>query len=133
MRHYLKAIVITSTALYAAITFIPTIHFGRDPKNILFTLGGLFLISQVINPIFSLILLPLNHLTFGLVMFLFNIALIFALINFLPGFNVNPYHFPGTTIEGLILPATSLNRVATIILVAFVITFVQKVLHIIFE
>lgn len=133
MRHYLKGIILTATAFYAAYTLVPTMSFGNNPKHLVITLGGLFLISQVISPIFSLVLLPINHLTFGLVMFVLNSALIFALINFLPGFNVTPYNFPGAYIQGLILPATSFNRITTILLIAFLISFVQKVLHIIFE
>lgn len=133
MRHFLKAVILTIVALYTAYSIVPTINLGGNPKNVLILLGGIFLVSQVINPIFSLVLLPINHLTFGLVMFILNIALIFALINFLPGFNIAAYSFPGANIEGFILPANNFNEVSTIVLVAFIITFVQKVLHIIFE
>lgn len=133
MRHYLKAVIISGTSLYVAIKLVPTINFGSDPKNLLFMILGIFIISQIIDPIFSLILLPINHLTFGLIMFLLNIGLFYALIKFLPGFNVSAYEFAGVEIYGVILPAASFNQLGAIILVAFIISVSQKILHIIFE
>ena len=82
MRHYLKAIIISAASLYVAYTLVPTIKIGQDPKNILLLIGGVFIISQIINPIFSLVLLPINHLTFGLVMFILNIALFYLAMRF---------------------------------------------------
>lgn len=133
MRHYLKSVLITIASFYITKSLIPTIDVGPEPKNYALVLLGLWLISQVINPIFSLVLLPINIITFGLLSFLVNVAFIFALVNFLPSFTVATYNFPGASIEGIILPPISFNEVTTIILVAAVITFLQKILHIIFE
>ena len=133
MRHYLKALVIAAATFYITQMAVPTIDIGADIKNYALVVAGIFLIVQIINPIFSLVLLPINHLTFGLVMFALNIALFFGLINFLPGFTVGAFSFPGATVDGVILPAANFNQTATVVLVAFVIALVQKILHIIFE
>ena len=133
MRHYLKSLVIAAATLYIAQMAVPTIAIGTGVKNYALVIGAIFLIAQIINPIFSLVLLPINHLTFGLVMFVLNIALFFGLINFLPGFTVGAFDFPGATVDGIILPAVFFNQTSTVILVAFVIALVQKILHIIFE
>ena len=133
MRHYLKSLVIAAATLYIAQMAVPTIDIGTSIKNYALVVGAIFLIAQIINPIFSLVLLPINHLTFGLVIFALNIALFFGLINFLPGFTVGAFDFPGTQVDGVILPAISFNQTSTVILVAFVIALVQKILHIIFE
>ena len=133
MRHYLKALVIAAATLYITQLAVPTIDIGVNIKNYALVIGSIFLIAQIINPIFSLVLLPINHLTFGLVMFALNIALFFGLINFLPGFTVGAFDFAGATVDGVILPAVNFNQTSTVILVAFVIALVQKILHIIFE
>ena len=133
MRHYLKALVIAAATLYITQLAVPTIDIGVNIKNYALVIGSIFLIAQIINPIFSLVLLPINHLTFGLVMFALNIALFFGLINFLPGFTVSAFNFPGATVDGVILPAVNFNQTSTVILVAFVIAIIQKILHIIFE
>ncbi|OGD84335.1 hypothetical protein A2165_00065 [Candidatus Curtissbacteria bacterium RBG_13_40_7] len=133
MKHYLKALIISSSAFYVAYRFVPTINFSNNPKNLLILIGGIFVISQIINPIFSLVLLPINHLTFGLVTLVLNIALIFALLNFLPDFNVSAYYFPGAIYNGIVLPAINFNEIATIILIASIITIVSRILHLIFE
>ncbi|GEM_PF-1511739 len=133
MRHYLRSVIISAISFYTAFSLVPTISLGPDPKNIFFIIGGLVVIFLLIDPIFSLVLLPINHLTFGLLMFVLNIAFIFALMNFLPGFTVGAYYFPGANIENIILPAIDFNAIEAILLVAFLITISQKVLHIIFE
>lgn len=133
MRHYLKQLIIAAIAFYSAYTLIPTVSIGEDPKNILIVIGGILLVSLVIHPIFSIILLPINLLTFGLVTFILNVALIFALIQFLPTFSIAPYDFPGANIGGFIIPAAGLNQITTILAAAIIITIVQKILHIIFE
>ena len=133
MRHYLKSIIITIASAYIAYRLVPTITPGPDPRTPLIAIGGLWVISQLISPIFSLVLLPINLLTFGLLSIILNIAFIFALLNFLPGFSVEPYYFPGADVSGIILPSIFFNEITAIILVAAIITVVQKTLHIIFE
>lgn len=133
MRHYIKQLIIAVVGFYVAFTLVPTINLGSDPQNILFAIGGILLISLVIHPIFSIILLPINILTLGLVSFVLNVALIFALIQFLPGFTVTAYDFPGANIQGFVIPPANLTQISTILAVAVIITTVQKILHIIFE
>lgn len=133
MRHYLKALIISAIAFYIAYTFVPTITLGSDPQNILVVIGGILLTSVIIKPIFSIILLPINILTFGFLAFALNIALIFTFTRFLPGFSIAPYDFPGANIQGFIIPARDMNQLETILAAAVIITAVQKVLHIIFE
>lgn len=133
MRHYLKQLIIAVAAFYAAYTLIPTVSLGQDPKNILIAIGGILLISLLIYPMFSIILLPINFLTFGLMSFVLNVILVFALIQFLPGFSIAAYDFPGANLEGFIIPPAKLTQIPTIIAFATIITVVQKVLHFIFE
>lgn len=133
MRHYLKSIIITGASFYITKSAVPTINVGSDPKNYAMVLVGLWLISQIINPIFSLVLLPINIITFGFVSFLLNVAFVFALMNFLPNFSVSAYSFPGANIEGIILPPIYFNEITTVLLVAAAITVIQKLLHLIFE
>lgn len=133
MKHYLKLVIITAISFYVAYTLIPTINLGNDPQNILTVIGGLLLISLIINPLFSIILLPINLATHGLVSLLLNIALIFVLLRVLPGFNIAPYNFPGADIGGFVIPAVKLTQTAAIIAAATIITLVQRVFHIVFE
>jgi|SRR3989344_4702444 len=133
MRHIIKSFIITIATVYLTYSIVPTINFGIDIKNIALFAGGMWVISQLINPIFSIVLLPINLLTFGLLSYILNIAFVFALINFLPGFSVSAYNFPGANINGFILPQMGFNQVGTILLVALIITLVQKTLHLIFE
>ena len=133
MRHLLKSFIISAATVYIVYLIVPTIDFGPDPQNLLIFVGGLWIISQVISPIFSIVLLPINILTFGLVSMILNVAFVFALINYLPGFAVGAFDFQGALIYGVILPAMAFNEITTIILVSVIITLLQKLSHIIFE
>ena len=133
MRHYLKSLILTVASLYIAYKLVPTIILGYDPKNLLLIISSFWLISHLIQPIFSLILLPINLLTMGFVSLILNIALVFALLNFLPGLVISAYFFPGANIQGIIFPSINFNTLTTMILVATIITFSQKILHLIFE
>lgn len=133
MRHYIKSALIAIAAIYTTFYFIPVVGTGGNPRNLALLIGGFWLITLIINPIFSIVFLPINILTFGLVSAILNVAFLFALMNFLPGFHITAYTFPGATINGIILPAIYLNQVATIITITISITILQKILHIIFE
>lgn len=133
MRHYIKSLLIAIASVYATINLFPVVGLGNNPKNLALLISGFWLITLLINPIFSIVFLPINILTFGLVSSVLNVAFLFALMNFLPGFHIRPYTFPGANINGVVLPAIYLNQVLTIIAIAISITVLQKILHIIFE
>jgi len=133
MKHLLKSFVLVLATTYIAYRLIPTVDFGNDPQTIIFFLGGLWVITQIVNPIFSIILLPVNLITFGLVSFIFNTAFIFALINYLPNFTIAAYNSPAANVAGFIIPALNLTQLVTVIVFALIITLTYKFLHLIFE
>ena len=133
LKHYLRALIIAALSFYVAYTLIPTINIGNDIQNIYLIIGGLLAVSLIVKPIFSLILLPINILTFGALSLILNTALIFAFTKFLPGFSVSPYNFPGINFQYFIIQPASLSWFATIAAIGAVITIIQKLLHIIFE
>jgi putative membrane protein len=133
VKHYIKSFIITATTFYITYSLVPAIKFGPDPANIIIVIGGFWVISQIINPIFSLVLLPINVLTFGLVSLVLNIAFVFALLRLIPGFTIEAFNFAGFDYEGIVLPAYYFSATATALLIAIVMTFVQKILHLIFE
>lgn len=133
MRHYLKKLIIVVISLYVAYSLIPTVKFDSEPKILLIIIASFLLSSMIIRPIFSLVLLPFNIATIGVVSLILNVAVIFVLLNTLPGVSISPYNFPGLNIEGVILQPVAFNELSTIFLVAAIITITQKLLHIIFE
>lgn len=133
MRHYLKALIISSIAFFTAYHLVPTVAVGKDPRNIAIIIGSLLAVSLLLRPIFSLILLPINFLTLGSISLILNTVLIYALTIYLPGFVIKAFDFKGADLNGFILPPYHFNQLTTIILVAAIISLVQKVLHIIFE
>ena len=133
MRHYLRKLIIVFLSLYVAYSLVPTVSLGNDPKNWLVIVVSFFLVTIIIKPIFSLILIPLNFITIGLVSFILNTATIFALTVFIQGVSVGAYNFPGANLGGIILQPLALTQVMTIVVLGLLITVTQKVLHVILE
>lgn len=133
MRYYLRKAVIATISLFTAAAIIPTLKFGPDYKNVIIAIAAILVASIFIKPLFSLILIPINLFTHISVSLLLNIAVIFALVFLLPGFSISAFDFKGANIEGFIIPEYSFNQTTAIILVAIVVTLVQKTLHYIFE
>ncbi len=133
IKHYFRIVIIASIAVYLALTLVPTAHLGPDIKNILILVGGIILVNLIIHPIFSIVLLPINILTLGSLSFILNVILIYAFTKFLPGFSISAYNFPGANIQGFIIPPFPMNRLETIAAFGIIITFIQKLLHFIFE
>lgn len=133
MKHYLRSLIIAAIAFYVTITLIPTITVGNDPKNMAMVIGGIFITAIAVHPVFSIVLLPINILTFGLLSLILNVVLLFALTRFVPGFAISAYNFMGANIQGFVIPAANLNQIETILAAAIIITVVQKVLHVVFD
>ncbi len=133
MRHYLKNLLITAISLYAVVQFIPTIHFGLDPKNILIIIAGLFIADEITHPIFSLVLIPQNILTHTALSIILNFAVLFGLTLFLPGFYISAYKFPGAYFQGFNLSPMVFTSIITILLIAAAMSFIDKILHWIFH
>lgn len=133
MHYYLRKTVIAIISLFTAAALVPTVSFGPDYKNVVITIAALLVVSLFIKPLFSLILIPINFFTFISITFILNAATVLALTLFLPGFTITAFKFPGSNIEGIIIPQYSFSQVATTLLFAAIITTVQKTLHTIFE
>lgn len=133
MKYLLKSLFIAAISFHLVYTYIPAIDFGKDPQNLLIFIGGLFIISQLLHPIFTIILLPVNILTQGIASLLLNVLLVFGLIKFIPGFSVSPYSFTGVDLEGLVIPQKDFSQISTIILIAVAITIVERTLQKVFE
>ena len=133
MRYYLKIIVVTLIAFFTAYNLIPTINLGNNQNNIIIVIAGLLITSLVIRPIFALVLLPINLLTFGLISLILNCALLFAFTKYLAGFTIASYNFSGINFQGIIITPISFNQIETILIIALIITLTQKILMLIFE
>lgn len=133
MRYYLRKLTIAVIAFYASLAVIPTVHIGTDPRNILYILGGLMLASVLIKPIFNIVLLPANFITYSILTLVINLILVFAFVYFLHGFSIEAYTFPGADINGFIIPTASFNKFAAPAVFAASITLIQRVLQLIFR
>jgi putative membrane protein len=98
--------------------------------NHTFIQGGaaLMLANSLVKPIFSLILLPINLLTFGLFRWVTNVLILYLVVKFVGGINIQPFQFPGADIYGFIVPAINFNLWTAWIAIPFIISLVSGTL-----
>lgn len=76
-----------------------------------FIFGG-FILSVMyffLRPIFNLLALPLNLVTFGSFSFLINMAILYLLTVFIPQISISSFVFTGYSFAGFIIPKVSFN------------------------
>lgn len=76
-----------------------------------FILGGFILsiMYLLLRPIFNLLTLPFNMITFGSFSFLINMAILYLLTILIPSISINAFTFQGYSFAGFIIPNVFLN------------------------
>lgn len=121
MKSLLRNFLINLGALWTTTHILPTLSItgggvGLIKATFIFMVGNILLI-----PFLKLLLLPLNLLTLGLFAWLSNVLLLYFLVTAVPVFQLLPYNFLGSNINGFIIPAMNLTVFQTAILASFII------------
>lgn len=114
----LKPLIVAIITLFILDLIFPNVSFSNW---VVIIIAGivLTLVQSIVKPVLSLLLLPLNVITFGLFATILNIALLWAITAVVPGFHIDP-----VTILGY-----RLNYFMTLVLFSFLISFVQSVIR----
>ncbi|MEX0621651.1 MAG: phage holin family protein [Candidatus Woykebacteria bacterium] len=101
-------------AFYASLSFLilaysyPGFQFA-EPKTILVATLVFAVIYLFVRPIFSILSLPLNFLTFGFFSLILNVGILYLIAYFVPGFDIVGYRFSGLSVFSIELTGTDLN------------------------
>jgi len=112
-----------------AAQYLGGFHINEGVKSLLLVALGFTLLHLLIKPILSKLLGSINFLTLGLVGLLIDGAILYALTMYLPQVSVSAWSFPGTVIEGFVVPAIDLNIWMSTVVTAFVINVVRQGLN----
>lgn len=133
MKSLLRGFVINSFSLWVTSQLITglVIKGGFD----VIILGGitLTLINLLVKPVLSLLTLPFNLLTMGIFSWLLNVFLLYLLTVFVPQISFASYTFPGVSINGFSLPKFVFSSFQTVILIAFVLSFITNFVNWLFR
>jgi len=114
----LKTFIATIVAIVILAWLLPTVSY-LDWVALLFAGIVITLLNSLVKPVLSLLLLPINIVTLGLFSVVLNVALLWLATYLVPGFQIH-----ATTFFGL-----SLNYFFTLMLVSFLIGFIQSTIR----
>ncbi|MEK7129573.1 MAG: phage holin family protein [Patescibacteria group bacterium] len=129
MKYLLRVFVFNVFGLWFAAQLLPTIRIsGGWP--VLFLAGAvLSLLLLIVKPILSILFIPLNIITFGLVSWLINVIVIYLLTILVPDVTIAPWTFPGLSGLGFIAPSVHLTYSVALVASSLLITIITNMLH----
>ncbi len=124
MKRLLRLVVYHVFALWLTSTMIPALTITGTIWGMLSAGFTLTIMMMFLKPLLSLIFLPINILTLGLLGWLVNVAVLYLWTAVVPNVSLVPWVFPGVSAGGFVVPKASLTYTWTLILVSLVITFI---------
>lgn len=128
MKGILRKYIGTLIGIYLASLLIKGFIIEEGVIGLLIGAGILTLVNIFIKPILSLFLAPLNFLSLGLITWLVNGGLLYAITIYYPKLRLLSWHFNGLVYNGFIVPSIDLNIYATAVITAFVISLISNLL-----
>ena len=138
MKGILRKLIISTGAIFL-LTFVNKGFYYTNGYQTLFLAGFvMFFLDTIFEPILGIIFLPINFLTAGLFKWVIGVALLYALIYFVPAVHVTEWTFQGYSLAiprlpVLHIPAYSFNFWTNLVLVSFMFNFITGLLHWILE
>lgn len=129
MKYILRTYFFNVFALWLTSQIIPSLSISGGWQVIM--LAGLFLslLMLFVAPILKILFIPINILTFGLLSWLVNVAVIYLLTLFMPSVNIRSFEFAGTNAGGFVIPAMTISFPVSLILTSLTIAFIASALH----
>ena len=132
MKTLLRYFLINLASLLTATQLIPGLTYTGGVKSLMIGAAAFMIINMLLVPILKILFLPLNLLTLGLFSWLINVLALYALTT-VSSFVLVPFNFPGATIAGVVIPATTLTifwvAVTASFLIGVITNFLQWLVH----
>lgn len=129
MKNIFKAIIINSSAFYAASQIVKGFQFTGGIATIFLAGVAFTLINALVKPIVSLFLLPFNLVTLGLFSWIINVIMLYLLTVAVPEIKITSWVFAGFSYQGFIVPQMHLSMLQTIIIASFVISIFTGIIN----
>lgn len=133
MKRLLRSVVYHVFALWFTSTIIPALTIAGNLWGMLSAGLALTIMMLLVKPLLSLIFLPINILTLGLLGWMVNVAVLYLWTALVPNVRLTPWTFPGFTTNGFVVPEAHLSYTWTLVIVALVISAIVNLLSYINE
>jgi len=126
MKNWLRLFLISTFALWLVNRWFPEgLNIAGGTPALLKAGLGLMLANYLVRPLFNIIMLPINLLTFGLFRWIVNVAILWLVVKFIGGISIHPFNFNGITFGGIVIPALSFNAWTAWIAIPFLLSLIS--------
>lgn len=129
MKAHILGFFITIASFIAATYLLPGLNYGGNQDTLIRAAVVLALLNTFAKPVISLLLMPINFLTLGLLGGVTGIVVLYLVTILVPGFSITDSNFPGVSYGSFSIPAYQVNGVLTAILGASLIGFISTVFY----
>ena len=93
--------------------------------------AGLFLslLMLLVAPILKILFIPINILTFGLLSWFINVAVVYLLTLLVPSVEIRQWMFPGIATQAVMISAKLITYPFSLIISSLTITFIANLFH----
>lgn len=128
MKTLLRYFLINLASLWVTTELIPGLTYSGGVRSLLMGAFLFMIINLLLVPLLKILLLPLNLLTLGLFAWITNVLALYVLTT-ISSFQLIPYFFGGTTINGFTIPPMDLSTFWVAILASFTIGIITHLLQ----
>lgn len=129
MKYLVRVLLFNIFGLWLTAQILPTLVIASGWQPLISAGVVLSVLMLIVKPIFKILFIPINFLTFGLASWLINVILLYLLTVFVPEVQVQPWTFPGFSAVGFVVPSLHLTYQLALIASSLMVTFIVQLLH----
>jgi putative membrane protein len=129
MKYLLRMAAFNVFALWMTTQLVPAFAVAGGIIGLFLAGFVLTILVLIVRPLLKILFIPITIITFGLLSWIINVIVLYLLTVLLPAVTVGPWTFPGMAWSGFTVPAVRFSYMATITIVALVVTGISNCLH----
>lgn len=129
MKHITRLFVFHLVALWIVNQLNPGLVIANTLLAFLTAAFVLSMLMLIVKPLLTILFIPINVLTFGLLSWLVHVIVLYLLTLFVPSVEVLPWQFPGASFVGFTIPPFSFTYFLSLIAASLSITFITNLLE----
>lgn len=133
MKHIARVFLYNTFGIWLASQMLPFFLVYNNWQAVLFAGAILSILMLVIKPLLSILFIPINLMTFGLLSWVINVIVLYLLTLIEPSIKVIEWTFPGATYAGFVIPELHFSYLIALICATLTLTLITTILQAISE
>lgn len=129
MKYLIRVFLFNVFALWLTSQILPTLVLSPGWQTTVFAGFILSLLMLIVRPILTILFIPINLITFGVLSWLINVIVIYLLTVFVVEIRIVEWQFPGATWAGFVVPPVYLTYTFALILTSLCISTITDLIR----